>query len=93
MYRKPAHTNLFLKSGSHYQPSSIDSVPATLTHMARALCERKIFHDELDFINTGTATLTLGHTHTVCTGSFRVVKRVGRGINHSPHLAPRLKKE
>jgi hypothetical protein len=27
------------------------------------------------------------------TGSFPAVKRPGRGLNHPPHLAPRLKKE
>jgi len=27
------------------------------------------------------------------TGSFPGVKRLGRGVNHSPHLAPKLKKE
>jgi len=27
------------------------------------------------------------------TGSFSGVKRLGRGVDHPPHLAPRLKKE
>jgi len=27
------------------------------------------------------------------TGSFSGVKRPGRGVDHPPHLAPRLKKE
>jgi len=27
------------------------------------------------------------------TGSFPGVKRPGRGVEHTPHLAPRLKKE
>jgi hypothetical protein len=30
---------------------------------------------------------------TMGTGSFPGVKRPGRGANHPPHLAPRLKKE
>ena len=30
---------------------------------------------------------------TMGTGSFRVVKRPGCGVDHPPHLAPRLKKE
>ena len=30
---------------------------------------------------------------TMCTGSFPVVKRPGRGVDHLPHLAPKLKKE
>ena len=32
-------------------------------------------------------------TYTMGTGSFPGVKRPGRGVNHQPHLAPRLKKE
>ena len=30
---------------------------------------------------------------TMGTGSFSGVKRPGRGVDHAPHLAPRLKKE
>jgi len=30
---------------------------------------------------------------TMDTGSFPGVKRLGRGVDHPPHLAPRLKKE
>ena len=32
-------------------------------------------------------------SYTMGTGSFRGVKRPGRGVDHPPHLAPRLKKE
>jgi hypothetical protein len=32
-------------------------------------------------------------SHTMDTGSFPGVKRPGRGVDHPPHLAPRLKKE
>jgi hypothetical protein len=32
-------------------------------------------------------------SYTMGTGSFPGVKRPGRGVDHSPHLAPRLKKE
>jgi hypothetical protein len=32
-------------------------------------------------------------SHTMGTGSFPGVKRPERGVDHSPHLAPRLKKE
>jgi len=32
-------------------------------------------------------------SNTMCTGSFSGVKRPGRGVDHPPHLAPRLKKE
>ena len=31
--------------------------------------------------------------YTIGTGSFPGVKRPGRGVDHPPHLAPRLKKE
>jgi hypothetical protein len=31
--------------------------------------------------------------YTIGTGSFPGVKRPGRGVEHPPHLAPRLKKE
>jgi len=31
--------------------------------------------------------------YTMGTGSFPVVKRPGRGVDHPPHLAKRLKKE
>ena len=32
-------------------------------------------------------------SYTMGTGSFPGVKRSGRGVDHPPHLAPRLKKE
>ena len=32
-------------------------------------------------------------SYTMGTGSFPGVKRPGRGLDHPPHLAPRLKKE
>ena len=32
-------------------------------------------------------------SYTMGTGSFLEVKRPGRGVDHPPHLAPRLKKE
>ena len=32
-------------------------------------------------------------SYTIGTGSFPWVKRPGRGADHPPHLAPRLKKE
>jgi hypothetical protein len=33
-----------------------------------------------------------GRLYTIGTGSFSVIKRPGRGVDYSPHLAPRLKK-
>jgi len=32
-------------------------------------------------------------SYTMCTGSLPRVKRPGRGVDHPPHLAPRLKEE
>jgi hypothetical protein len=32
-------------------------------------------------------------SYTMATGSFPGVKRPGRGVDHPPNLAPRLKKE
>jgi hypothetical protein len=32
-------------------------------------------------------------SYTMGTGSFPGVKRPGRGVDHPPHIAPRLKKE
>jgi len=32
-------------------------------------------------------------SYTIVTGHFPGVKRPGRGVAHSPHLGPRLKKE
>jgi hypothetical protein len=32
-------------------------------------------------------------SHIMGTGSFPGVKRSGRGVDHPPHLTPRLKKE
>jgi hypothetical protein len=32
-------------------------------------------------------------TYTMGTGTFLGVKRPGRGVDHPPHLVPRLKKE
>ena len=32
-------------------------------------------------------------SYTMGTGSFKGIERPGRGVDHPPHLAPRLKKE
>ena len=32
-------------------------------------------------------------SYTMSTGSYTVVKRPGRGVDHQPHLAPRMKEE
>jgi hypothetical protein len=48
-------------------------------------CE--IFHTRPDGPGAHPASYTMG------TGSILGVKRPGRGFDHPPHLAPRLKKE
>jgi len=45
----------------------------------------------LDPIHTGHGAHPA--SYTMDTGSFPAVKRPGRGFDHPPHLAPRLKKE
>ena len=42
-------------------------------------------------IHTGPGAHTA--PYTIGTGSFPGVKRPGLGVDHPPHLAPRLKKE
>ena len=42
-------------------------------------------------IQTGPGTHPA--SYTMGTGSFPGVKQPGRGVDHPPHLAPRLKKE
>ena len=45
------------------------------------------------FAPVQTGPRTHPASYTMGTGSFPGVKRPGRGIDHPPHLAPRLKKE
>ena len=49
--------------------------------------EVQIFRTRQDRPGDHPASYTMG------TGSFPGVKRPGRGVDHPPHLAPRLKKE
>ena len=42
-------------------------------------------------VQTGTGAHPA--SYTVGNWSFPVIKRPGRGVDHPPHLAPRLKKE
>jgi hypothetical protein len=42
-------------------------------------------------VHTGSEAHTV--SYTTGTGSFPGLKRPGRGVDHPPHLAPRLKKE
>jgi hypothetical protein len=43
VYRKPAHTNLYLNAGPHYYPSNKQAVLSTLVHGARALCAKTAY--------------------------------------------------
>jgi len=42
-------------------------------------------------VRTGPGTHPVSYTMGI--GSFPGVKRTGRGVDHPPHLAPKLKKE
>jgi len=50
---------------------------------------------ERDFPHTSRPALgpTYPASYAMGTGSFPDIKRPGRGVDHPPHLAPRLKKE
>jgi hypothetical protein len=50
VYRKPSHTNLYLNSNSHRQPSNKQAALSTLVRMARSLCDQKSLHSELEFL-------------------------------------------
>jgi hypothetical protein len=50
VYRKPTHTNLYLNADYHHHPSNKQAVLSTLVHRARALCDHKSVHDELEFL-------------------------------------------
>ena len=45
------------------------------------------------FVSVQTGPGTHPASYTMGTGSFPGVKRPGRGVDHPPHLASRLKKE
>jgi hypothetical protein len=53
--------------------------------------ERKIWENL--GVNLRIMILSVSSRVTMGTGSFSGVKRPGRGVDHLPHLAPRLKKE
>jgi hypothetical protein len=50
VYRKPAHTNLYLNARSHHHLSSKQAALSTLIHRARALCDQDSLHAELEFL-------------------------------------------
>jgi hypothetical protein len=50
VYREPTHTNLYLNSKSHHQPSTKQDVLSTLLHRARALCDEDSLEAELVFL-------------------------------------------
>jgi len=52
VYKKPTHTNLYLNIGLHHHPANKHSVPATLAHQVRTICNQKSFPGELEFLHS-----------------------------------------
>jgi len=52
VYWKPTHTNLYLHQNSHHHPANKQSVLASLTHRAKALCDQDSLTQELEFLTT-----------------------------------------
>jgi hypothetical protein len=51
VYRKAAHTNLYLNSSSHHHPCNKQAVLSTLVHRGRTLCDQDSLHVELVFLS------------------------------------------
>ena len=51
------------------------------------------FRDEIFVIRPDRSWSPSSFLYNGCTGSFPGVRRPGRGVDHPPHLSPRLKKE
>ncbi|XP_026746572.1 uncharacterized protein LOC113507847 [Trichoplusia ni] len=47
VYRKPTHTDRYLRADSHHHPSHLSSVPRTLLNRALALCDHEYVNAEL----------------------------------------------
>ncbi|XP_026726667.1 uncharacterized protein LOC113493068 [Trichoplusia ni] len=47
VYRKPTHTDRYLRADSHHHPSHLSSVPRTLLNRALALCDHDYVNAEL----------------------------------------------
>ncbi|XP_026728032.1 uncharacterized protein LOC113494085 [Trichoplusia ni] len=52
VYRKPTHTDRYLRADSHHHPSHLSSVPRTLLNRALALCDHDYVNAELRHSST-----------------------------------------
>ncbi|XP_045454293.1 uncharacterized protein LOC123663669 [Melitaea cinxia] len=50
VYRKPTHTDRYLKATSHHHPGHLNSVVASLTNRAYDLCDDEHLHNELQHL-------------------------------------------
>ncbi|XP_045534547.1 uncharacterized protein LOC123721120 [Papilio machaon] len=50
VYRKPTHTDRYLKADSHHHPSYLSSVPRTLINRALRLCDPQFVESELTHV-------------------------------------------
>ncbi|XP_045535441.1 uncharacterized protein LOC123721261 [Papilio machaon] len=50
VYRKPTHTDRYLKADSHHHPSHLSSVPRTLINRALRLCDPQFVESELTHV-------------------------------------------
>ncbi|XP_026747573.1 uncharacterized protein LOC113508689 [Trichoplusia ni] len=50
VYRKPTHTDRYLRADSHHHPSHLSSVPRTLLNRALALCDHDYVNAELRWL-------------------------------------------
>lgn len=50
VYRKPTHTDRYLRADSHHHPCHLSSVPRTLINRALSLCDPGYVHCELDHV-------------------------------------------
>ncbi|XP_026737496.1 uncharacterized protein LOC113500795 [Trichoplusia ni] len=53
VYRKPTHTDRYLRADSHHHHSHLSSVPRTLLNRALALCDHKYVEAELRHQSVG----------------------------------------
>jgi hypothetical protein len=52
LHGKPTYKNLYLHPMSHHQQSNIHAVTATLVFRAKAICDKDILAQELEFMRT-----------------------------------------
>jgi hypothetical protein len=47
--RNPTHTNLYLNANYHHHPANNHTVPSTVVHRARVICDRERLQGEFEF--------------------------------------------